>query len=415
MRGLMALCLFLINSSVAIAAQPSISNSQRILASDGGSNSAFGSQIAMQGDTALISAFFDGPKNSGAVYSFEKDAQGQWREKQKFNVPGLGETAAFGGSVALFGDFAVVGAYQQRPSVDLFGTAYLFQRDASGYWNRLSDLDPGEARHFYGRSVAVGDGIAAVGSASRRQSIRESVYIFSPNSLGEWVRSDKLTLQSPGETRFGQSISLSGDTLLAGAYLDGGRGHHSGAAYIFDQQNANWVETAKLTASDATQDAHFGYSVKVMGEIALVGAPGSNSAYLFKESSPGNWEELAKLTANDALASDRIGGSVALWGDYALVGNNIDVYRNESAGAAYLFKFDHEGNWTQVAKYTSGSGEGGDTFGWDVAMDAGAILIGAAVDGGGAVYGYQMVPEPTASCVYISLLAFAFTFTQRRR
>ncbi len=68
---------------------------------------------------------------------------------------------------------------------------------------------------------------------------------------------------------------------------------NSGAAYVFEKQGAVWVEVAKLTASDAATGDRFGNSVSLSGDTALVGAyqdddagDGSGSAYVFSVSGP---------------------------------------------------------------------------------------------------------------------------------
>jgi hypothetical protein len=74
-----------------------------------------------------------------------------------------------------------------------------------------------------------------------------------------------------------------------------------------------WVEQQKLTASDAAAFDYFGDSVSVSGDTALVGAFGDDdpvagvdagSAYVFTRDAAGVWSEQAKLTASDATAGD---------------------------------------------------------------------------------------------------------------
>ena len=67
-----------------------------------------------------------------------------------------------------------------------------------------------------------------------------------------------------------------------------------------------WIEQAKLTASDGAALDLFSYNVSVSGNTAVVGAYGDNanevstsgSAYVFVRSE-GEWIEQAKLTASD--------------------------------------------------------------------------------------------------------------------
>ena len=55
---------------------------------------------------------------------------------------------------------------------------------------------------------------------------------------------------------FGQSVSISGSVAVVGASYHDDKGDNSGAAYIYEKDEANdkWVEVAKITASDGAED-----------------------------------------------------------------------------------------------------------------------------------------------------------------
>ncbi len=127
-------------------------------------------------------------------------------------------------------------------------------------------------------------------------------------------------------------MSISGDTAIVGAFYDDDKGNNSGSAYIFsrDQGGAdNWGEAKKLTASDGAADDRFGNSVSISGNTAIVGAPqnddngnDSGSAYIFSRDQGGadNWGEVKKLTSSDGAAGDDFGISVSISGSTAIVG-----------------------------------------------------------------------------------------------
>jgi len=81
---------------------------------------------------------------------------------------------------------------------------------------------------------------------------------------------------------------VSGDTAVIGAFFDDDAGSTSGSAYVFRRSGTTWTEQAKLTASDAAERARFGNSVAVSGNAAVIGAykdadagSSSGSAYVF--------------------------------------------------------------------------------------------------------------------------------------
>ena len=87
-------------------------------------------------------------------------------------------------------------------------------------------------------------------------------------------------------------------------------GSLSGSAYIFEFDGSSWTEVAKLTASDASIGDIFGRSVSISGDRAIVGAYGnddtgtnSGSAYIYHYNGS-NWVQTTKLTASDAGSDD---------------------------------------------------------------------------------------------------------------
>ena len=176
----------------------------------------------------------------------------------------------------------------------------------------------------------------------------EAIY---PITIDPFIERKKL-LPSDGESwdYFGESVSISGDTAIVGAYEDDDNGTESGSAYIFsrDQGGAdNWGEVKKLLPSDGAEFDNFGYSVSISGDTAIVGAyrdddngDSSGSAYIFSRDEGGvdNWGEVKKLTASDGSYRDRFGHSVSISGDTAIVGAYQDDDNGIGSGSAYIFR-----------------------------------------------------------------------------
>ena len=88
--------------------------------------------------------------------------------------------------------------------------------------------------------------------------------------------------------RFGSTMTISGDNVVIGASWKDGAGSKRGAAYLFarDQGGADsWGQVQKLTASTPADMSFFAYSVSLSGETLVVGAYGENNsrgaAYIF--------------------------------------------------------------------------------------------------------------------------------------
>jgi hypothetical protein len=218
-------------------------------------------------------------------------------------------------------------------------------------------------------------------------SLANPALSFDPNAT------ERKLMASDGaiDDEFGKSVSMSGDYAIVGAYGDDDKGTESGSAYIFDRTGGSWSQVAKLTASDGAADDHFGYSVSMSGDYAIVGAYGdddngteSGSAYLFEKPGTGwsNMTETAKLTASDGAADDRFGYSISISGDYAIVGAEYDDDNGTESGSAYIFKKPVAGwaNMTQTAKLTASDGALGDWFGYSVSISGDYAIVGTLLD-----------------------------------
>ena len=185
---------------------------------------------------------------------------------------------------------------------------------------------------------------------------------------------------------FGNAISMDGDRALIGAYeADDDRG----GAYVFNFIGAEWVQEAKLTADDAQEDDRLGRHVALDGDCALVAAIGVDdyrgAVYVFRRTRD-DWVQEAKLEASDGEAAGRFGSAVALLDDLAVVGAYRDDDVAEDAGAAYVFQRTGS-TWTERQKLTASDGFASQRFGHTVALSDGVIIVGApAGDPPGSAY-----------------------------
>ena len=304
----------------------------------------------------------------------------------------------FGGSVAVSGDTAVVGAYLEDAGA---GAAYVFQRDkgGAGNWDQVTKLIASDAQagDWFGFSVAVSGDTAVVGAIHEDAGgfWAGAAYVFQRDQGGadNWGQVKKLTASdAQAFDSLGISVAVSGDTAVVGAFGEDAGGEEAGAAYVFGRDEGgagNWGEVTKLTASDAQAGDGLGFRVAVSGDAAVVGAPyrfagGSfaGAAYVFKRDQGGadNWGEVTKLTVSGAEAIGFFGSSVAVSGDTVVVGAYPqDGEPGLGDGAAYVFQRDEGGadNWGQVTKLTAPDAQVGDLFGQSVALSGDTAVVGA--------------------------------------
>ena len=372
----------------------------KLTASDGASYDAFGVSVAVDGDTALIGSWGDDDngENSGSAYVFTRNA-GVWTEQAKLTASDGTDFDYFGHSVAVDGDTALIGASEDDDNGLYSGSAYVFTRNA-GVWTEQAKLtaSDGASGAIFGWSVAVDGDTALIGAYGTG-----SAYVFTRNA-GVWTEQAKLTAsdRASGDT-FGINVAVDGDTALIGAPRDDDNGLYSGSAYVFTRNAGVWTEQAKLTASDGASGDAFGVSVAVDGDTVLIGSWGdddngefSGSAYVFTRNA-GVWTEQAKLTASDGASVDDFGVSVAVDGNTALIGANEDDDNGENSGSAYVFT-RNAGVWTEQAKLTASDGASDDEFGVSVAVDGDTALIGSWHDddngeSSGSAYVFSLISE----------------------
>ena len=308
----------------------------RLIALDSAPGDNFGDSVAISGNTAVVGAPWKDNSDSplGSVYVFTR-SDGVWIQQAKLTAPDATKGDNFGESIAIFGDTAVVG-------VNYPSAVYVFAR-SNGIWTQQSKLIPtdGVIPEGYGESVAIFGDTAVVGAANGGAPFLDfgSVYAFK-RSEGEWTQQAKLTpLDARRSQHLGGSVAISKDTIVAGA---GTWGAFIPDVYIFARSDGVWEQQAKLISPETEISYSFGESVAISGNSVVIGAPddgddSSGSAYIFIRSG-GVWTLQAKLTAPDAGANDRFASTVAIFGDTIMVGAPYDDDSGINSGSAYIYK-----------------------------------------------------------------------------
>ena len=176
---------------------------------------------------------------------------------QIFKIPHPDTTTgnAFGSSVSIDGDRALVGASAENICGPNSGAAYVFERDSTeGTWSQVARLTPRDCviGDFFGRSLSIsGDRavVAASGSFPSRNSAN-AAYVFERQEDGAWREVSKITHKSDVEEgSFAASVSLDGERLLVATSGDPIRHEYSGAAYIYERKDeGTWVRKADSQA-----------------------------------------------------------------------------------------------------------------------------------------------------------------------
>jgi hypothetical protein len=370
--------LFLVAPTFAFANKSQLL--AELTASDGVRGDELGESVAVCGNTVVVGASQLNSYTVGAAYVFVKGTQGWANMTQTAKLTasdGITE-AVFGSSVACQGHTVVVGAphhnggeayvFVEPPGgwSDMTETA------------RLTASDEGTVDDF-GNSVAIEEGRIVVGApqASGQYVWQGKTYIFE-QPKGGWTTTSAFTAEltapdAQADGGFGGSVSISGNTLVA----NGEGNNEAGAAYVFVEPVAGWQTTsdanAELTGSDAGPGSGFGNSVSVSGNTVAVGAYQIGEAYIFVEPSDGwtNATETAKITASDE--GSNFAYSLSLRANVLVIGSANDP----SDTAVFVYTRPGKG-WettsTDGERLTSSDGYG---FGFSVAVGGGVIVAGS--------------------------------------
>lgn len=156
----------------------------KLMADDAGDTDIFGVRVALDEDTALISARRDDDeavgKDSGSAYVFKREGK-TWHQEAKLVGPTQQSDDRFGRSVALVGDTALIGAMHKDYIGENAGAAYIFKRTGST-WSHIQTLvaSDGKAGDQLGWSAALSANYAILGAAKHTSKTERSgaAYVF---------------------------------------------------------------------------------------------------------------------------------------------------------------------------------------------------------------------------------------------
>jgi len=343
---------------------------QKLIASDGTPHDYFGTSVAVDGDFMIIGAPLNEENgyDAGAVYIYEYDGE-TWNEVQQI----LGqEFAQLGGAVDIEGNVAVIGAIGDDW---LRGGVYIYRYDGST-WNQEQLLTDDIVNNAFGNAVSlVGDKLL-IGAEDDNTNGQFAGAAYIYHYIGTtWVEKQKLigsdTESSDG---FGRSVAVDDDVLIIGADYNDGAVNRSGSAYIYRYNGASWTEEQKLIASNGEQGDYFGSAVAIENNEVVIGAPqtsngGKGIVYIFKDQGE-TWEEIQIIETESSFAY--FGYALARRGNSMIIG----ACKDEGHGTAYLYRTSDQ-EWIEEEKYVASDAAYDDKFGSSVAIDDNVVLIGA--------------------------------------
>jgi hypothetical protein len=273
--------------------------------------------------------------------------------------------------------------------------AFMAVATAHGQWEQSAKLEPREldAGDFFGFVLELSPdrstlAVTADGDDDEGED-NGAVYVFERDRAGQYGFSQKLVASDAGSMMyFGDGLSMTDDTIIAGTFVPVVGGPQGGAAYVFEREDGLWTERQRISPRLSSPGDRFSWPLDMWEDRAVIAASGDDdkgndagAAYIFERNEDGTWIEVVKLLASDGAPGDSFSEAdgVAICADVVVVGAPFADTVADNDGAAYVFE-RIDGSWVQTGKLFDPDAENGDRFGFSVDIHEDMIAVGAPKD-----------------------------------
>lgn len=379
---------------------------------DANDNDQAGWAVGIQDNIMVIGTPLDDEKgtDAGAAHVMTRP-YGSWKQVAKL-VTKYGQPGdQFGSSIAFDGFYALVGAPAASPyGVSGAGSVTVFFHWDDAWFELTRLLISGYAMNdAAGTSVAMSGNWAVIGApgdytTNGNGSGSVSFVSFDQNGVFN-VQPPQIPADGEWWAGFGQAVAMDGSWAAVGAYnANDGNVLGCGKVYLYKLVNGAWQSTGqKIQPVDRLAYDGFGSSVAICGDLMAVGAPGhdvdnwnvdTGAVYMYRRSGD-TWMFDGEVDGREFI-QDGFGCRVAIAGGRVFAST---IY----AGEVFAYE-EVNGKWTKVDEITDPDGEYQGWFGSGLATDGQTLAIGDCLDDytiisgvdNGAAYTQTIRPECTA-------------------
>lgn len=337
----------------------------------GALGTAFGTSVSIDGDTAIVGAPADsvvGPQ-VGCAYVYRR-AGNAWTLAQRIENPAPQGTTYFGECVGITGDRILI--------ANNHGTEYEEYDLVNGTWQYAGALLISEGgMGILGQHFAVGGGYAIF-------SVREGTKLAKFPTGGA-----PAVITRFFDAAFPTRLACDTDGTTCVRSYRPSRAHFTISG---QDQDGEWTNVRNFTYTNGGTPQ----GAAVSGGHALAGWQ-SGALRAYRKDSSGTWEEAGSVDAMPlAAANNNLLGPIDMDGDYALIGTYADTARPLYAG---LYALEQDGDWALRGEYGQPAGGFLHT---SVAVSKGRGMIGMPYDsqpaaGTGSVRPLQILARDTAT------------------
>jgi hypothetical protein len=360
---------------------------QSIVPSELEEGNYFGQSVAIAGDYAIVGC--PNPSGIGRAYVYFRNS-GVWMQQTVLTAADATQNDEFGTAVAINGNYAIVGApkddiLSSTPpilSLENRGSIYIFVRSGSTWTQQAKMISTvAQSNQNYGSSLSLEGDRLVVGA--ERDTDAGAAYIYQRNG-NLWIFQQRL-IASDGaaDDRFGYRVDITNNYIIVGA----SNANPSGAAYIFFFNGTTWTQQQKLPSAGTDAQAK-GRAVFINDTMALVGSPLYSSGGVFFNGVVGSyrrtgttWVSMTSIHAPDGVDQANFGTSISFYGGYAIIGAQQGAGPYPGNGTAYIYKF--VGLSWQFQQKINDPTLLPDSFGYAVAIDGFNLIIGSPTKANG--------------------------------
>jgi len=319
----------------------------KLQSNDSSIGDRFGQRVAINDRFVVVTApgdDFNIRFPSGSAYVFDIKTGSQIAKLVPSDISDEYIFGSFGFSVAIYENIIAVGQFSMADSE----AVYLYDATTG---NELAKLTPDDVSFMknFGWSVAIDNGVVAVGSPTGSVDgiPTGSAYLFDADldspTFGE--QTAKLFAEDGRRSDgFGGSIAINDGIVAVGSSNNPGNGPASGSVYLFDASTAQ--QTATLFPDDGQPETHFGASLAIENNLIAIGSvfwsdyPGSHdgTGYIYDLTTH---KQLAKLELKNGSDNDRFTNSIAMDQGIVATGAYLGDGANPVSGAAYIFDINN--------------------------------------------------------------------------
>lgn len=337
----------------------------------------------------------NGDQSNSYSLTVERYADLAFNSNQTINSPTPQADSNFGFSTALSGNWLAIGAPNQDTDFQNGGSVFLFQKSGDQWQHRQTiDAPAGGENDQFGYSIAITNEFLAIGSFGADNGAQNSgqlnVYRLSGS---QWTHSQSLTSpQALDNGRFGYATALDQQTLAVAELRGVDGASQGGRVTLYELEDSQWKAIKTILTHGASD--RFATNLALSGSQLAIGAFDYDGECKIPTSDPGeviiyqrdngDWSEQATLRADNGDGGDRFGFSVALSQDLLAVGaicedsKRFAPQKNDATQAGSVYLFQRSGNqWTQLKQLKASDTQAHDLFGFRVQL-AGETLIATA-------------------------------------